>query len=230
MISQATKRWTLSLAALAVLPAIASAQGRGGGGQNAGAVRSQIEDLYRRLAEMENVPRASDELMVSPAPVEGTLPLSFVETMRWRSIGAANMGGRITALAVVESDPATFYAASASGGLLRTTNNGTTFDHCFDFEAVVSLGEVAVSQSDPNIVWVGTGEENPRNSVSYGNGVYKSTDAGETWQHMGLTQTFQIGSIVIHPTNPDIVFVGALGRLYGNNYRGQRVGDSDRLG
>src|SRR5690606_29779654 len=101
----------------------------------------------------------------------------------------------------------------ASGGLLKTTNNGITFEHQFDREQVVSIGAVAVSQSDKNVLWVGTGENNPRNSVSYGNGVYKSTDGGKTFQHMGLDGTFQTGRIAIHPENPDIVYVGALGRL-----------------
>src|SRR5262249_28263054 len=99
----------------------------------------------------------------------------------------------------------------------KTTNHGTTFEHLFDHEATVSIGDVAVSQSDPKIVWVGTGENNPRNSVSYGDGVYKSVDGGKTWKNMGLKQSFQIGKIVIHPTKPDIVDVGALGRLYGPN-------------
>ena len=127
------------------------------------------------------------------------------------------MGGRITAIAVHEADPTTYYVATASGGLLKTTNNGTTFTHQFDHEATVSIGDVAVSQSDPNIVWVGTGENNPRNSASYGDGVYKSTNAGKSWQNMGLKQSFQIGRIIVHPKDPNIVYVGALGRLYGPN-------------
>ena len=83
--------------------------------------------------------------------------------------------------------------------------------------ATVSIGDVCVAPSDRNIVWVGTGENNPRNSVSYGDGVYKSTDGGKTWKNMGLKKSFQIGKIVVHPKNPDIVYVGALGRLYGPN-------------
>jgi photosystem II stability/assembly factor-like uncharacterized protein len=127
------------------------------------------------------------------------------------------MGGRITAVAVVESDPSTWYVATASGGLIKTVNNGTTFEHLFDREATVSIGDVAVAPSDPKTVWVGTGEANPRNSVSYGDGVYKSTDGGKTWTNMGLKKSFQIGKIAVHPKDPNTVYVGALGRLYGPN-------------
>ncbi len=144
-----------------------------------------------------------------------TLPDSFVEKVQWRSVGPANMSGRIPAMAVYEKDRSIWWAASASGGLLKTVNNGASFEHQFDKEATVSIGDVQVAQSDPNIVWVGTGEANPRNSVSWGDGVYKSTDGGKTWTNMGLKKTFQTGRIAIHPTNPDIVYVGAMGRLWG---------------
>ncbi|MEC9092132.1 MAG: PDZ domain-containing protein [Planctomycetota bacterium] len=127
------------------------------------------------------------------------------------------MSGRITSIAVFESDPATWWAASASGGLLKTVNNGITFEHQFDRQSTVSIGDVQVAQSDQNILWVGTGEANPRNSVSWGDGVYKSVDGGKTWKNMGLKKTFQIGRIAIHPKNPNIVYVGALGRLWGPN-------------
>src|SRR5205823_3727155 len=133
------------------------------------------------------------------------------------SIGPATMGGRITAISVYEADPSTYWVATASGGLIKTVNNGVTFEHQFDHEATVSIGDVCVAPSDRNIVWVGTGEANPRNSVSYGDGVYKSTDGGKTWKNMGLKKSYQVGRIVIHPKNPDIVYVGALGRLYGPN-------------
>ena len=151
-----------------------------------------------------------------PAP-DGAIPADWVKALKWRSIGPAGMGGRITAISVYEADPTIYWVATASGGLLKTENNGVTFEHQFDHETTVSIGDVCVAPSNQNIVWVGTGENNPRNSVSYGDGVYKSTDGGKTWKNMGLKKTFQIGRIVVHPKNPDIVYVGALGRLYGPN-------------
>ncbi len=174
--------------------------------QQIAAIEKQIAELQKKLEELRKKP------VTSPNWLE-----QAIAKMTWRCIGPANMAGRITAIAVVESDPSTYYVATASGGLVKTVNNGVTFTHLFDKEGVVSIGDVAVAPSNPNIVWVGTGEANPRNSVSYGNGVYKSTDGGKTWQHMGLKQSFQIGKILIHPKNPDIVYVGALGRLYGPN-------------
>ena len=146
-----------------------------------------------------------------------SLPEGWIKTLTWRSIGPATMGGRIVALAICESDPSTYWVATASGGLLKTTNNGITFEHQFDRESTVSIGDVEVAPSDPKLVWVGTGENNPRNSVSYGDGVYKSIDGGKTWKNMGLKKSFQIGRIAIHPTDPAVVYVGALGRLYGPN-------------
>ncbi|MBX3418094.1 MAG: PDZ domain-containing protein [Pirellulaceae bacterium] len=144
-------------------------------------------------------------------------PADWADLIKWRSIGPANMSGRITAIAVYEPDPSTFWLAAASGGILKTTNNGNSFTHQFDDQSTVSIGDVQVARSNPDIVWVGTGEANPRNSVSYGDGVYKSTDGGKTWTNMGLRGSFQIGRIAIHPTNPDVVYVGALGRLWGPN-------------
>ncbi|MDB5352497.1 MAG: hypothetical protein JWN86_3744 [Planctomycetota bacterium] len=149
------------------------------------------------------------------APAPTTLSADWVKGLAWRPIGPANMGGRIVAMSVFEADPSTFWVATGGGGLLKTENNGTTFEHQFDKENTVAIGDVCVAPSDKNIVWVGTGENNPRNSVSFGDGVYKSTDGGKTWKNMGLGQTYQIGKILIHPRDPNIVYVGALGRLYG---------------
>jgi photosystem II stability/assembly factor-like uncharacterized protein len=174
-------------------------------------IQKQIDALTKKLNELKQAP--------APATVAGTgaLDPNWIKTMTWRSIGPAAMGGRIVALSVFEADPSTYFVATASGGLLKTTNNGVTFEHQFDRESTVAIGDVCVAPSDKNIVWVGTGENNPRNSVSFGDGVYKSTDGGKTWKNMGLKRSFQVGKIFIHPKNPDIVYVGALGRLYGPN-------------
>ena len=175
-------------------------------------IEKQIAALSQQLAELKKTS--------APPPTElsnGSIPQSWVSSLPWRSIGPATMGGRITAISVFNADPTTYWIASASGGLLKTVNNGVTFEHQFDKESTVSIGDVCVAPSDRSIVWVGTGEGNPRNSVSYGDGIYKSTDGGKTWKNMGLHDSFQIGRIVIHPTDPNIVYVGALGRLYGDN-------------
>lgn len=159
-------------------------------------------------------------LLAGLAPAQeapSSLNPDWVSKFDWRLIGPANMSGRIVDLAVYEPDPKIFYVATASGGLLKTVNNGTTFEHQFDRQSTVSIGDVAVAATSPDIVWVGTGEHNPRNSVSWGDGVYKSIDGGRSWENMGLRDSFQIGKILIHPENPDIVLVGALGRLWGPN-------------
>ncbi len=156
-------------------------------------------------------------LGASPGAGAQTLPPGLVDAIQFRSIGPANMSGRITEIAVYEPDPSIWYVATASGGLLKTTNNGLTFEHQFDRQSTVSIGDVAVSQTDPDLVWVGTGEHNPRNSVSWGDGVYKSTDGGKTWEHKGLEKTFQIGDVVIHPADNNVVLVAAMGRCWGAN-------------
>ena len=150
-------------------------------------------------------------------PEKLKLDSDWLESFPLRSIGPANMGGRCIAIAVNKDDPSTYWIATASGGLLKTQNAGRSYEHQFDHENTVSIGHVAVAPSNPEIVWVGTGEANPRNSVSYGDGVYKSEDGGATWKHMGLKESFQTGRIAIHPEDPDTVYVGALGRLYGSN-------------
>ena len=127
------------------------------------------------------------------------------------------MGGRIDDFGVVESNPNIVYVGTASGGVWKTTNNGTTWEPVFDKEGVSTIGDIAIAPSDPAVVWVGTGEPNNRQSSSWGDGIYKSLDAGKTWQNMGLRATLHIGRIVIHPKNPEVVYAAALGHLWGPN-------------
>ena len=144
-------------------------------------------------------------------------PAVAASALPWRSIGPANMAGRITDIEVSPTRRSTIFAATAGGGVWRTKNAGTTWTGLFQNERTSSIGDVAIAPSNPDVVWVGTGEENARNSVSWGYGVYKSTDGGETFEHAGLDRTFQIGHIAIHPDDANTVFVAALGRLWGPN-------------
>ncbi len=156
-------------------------------------------------------------LLAGAGPLAAQIPAPFLESFEPRAIGPATMSGRTVSLAVYEEDPAIFYAASASGGLLKTVNGGTSWTNVFDRQGTVSIGAVAIQQDDPDVVWVGTGEANNRQSSSWGDGVYKSTDGGESWEHVGLRETHHVGAIVVDPRNPDIVYVAALGRLWGAN-------------
>ncbi|HKV11481.1 MAG TPA: hypothetical protein VJ725_25275 [Thermoanaerobaculia bacterium] len=137
--------------------------------------------------------------------------------MKARSIGPAGMSGRVAAIAAVESNPDLVYVGAASGGVWKSVNGGLTWAPVFDDQPVASIGAVAVFQPNPDVVWVGTGEGNPRNSVSVGNGIYRSLDGGRTWAHLGLEKTERVYRIVLHPENPDVAWVSALGRLWGEN-------------
>jgi photosystem II stability/assembly factor-like uncharacterized protein len=146
-----------------------------------------------------------------------TLSPEVLKAFNFRAIGPTRQSGRITDFAVPELEPWTIYAATGSGGLWKSVNNGETWEPIFDNQAVISIGDVAVAASDPNIVYVGTGEANTSRSTYWGDGVYKSTDAGKTWANVGLKDTQHIGRMVIHPRNPAIVYVAALGHLYSEN-------------
>jgi photosystem II stability/assembly factor-like uncharacterized protein len=137
-----------------------------------------------------------------------------VRGLRLRSIGPALISGRISDLAVHPKDKKIWYVAAASGGLWKTTNAGTTFTPIFDGEGSYSIGAVAIDHRNPNLIWVGTGENNAQRSVSYGDGVYKSIDGGRTWNHMGLKESQHIGKILIDPRNSDVVYVAAQGPLF----------------
>src|SRR5262249_37979039 len=147
----------------------------------------------------------------------GVLDPSLLGNLRWRSIGPANTGGRIDDVAVarVPGQPDAIYVATASGGIFKSTNQGTSWQPIFDrVDAMMSIGDVAVAPSNANVVWAGTGEANNRQSSSWGDGVYKSLDGGRNWRASGLVETRHIGRIVVHPSNPDVVYVAAVGHLW----------------
>ena len=162
----------------------------------------------------KNKPPAATAATPAPTPEPKKDYTALLNTMRWRELGPATMGGRIDDIAVVESDSRIIYAGAASGGIFKTINGGTTWTPIFDNEAVPGIGDIAIAPSDPSIIYVGTGEPNNRQSSSWGNGVYKSIDAGKTWKHIGLVETHHIGRIVVHPTNPDVAYVAAAGKLW----------------
>lgn len=139
------------------------------------------------------------------------------QDLRWRNIGPANMAGRVTDIEAVEADFATVFVGAASGGVWKSTNAGTTWEPIFTGYGTANIGDIAVFQPDPDIVWVGTGESCTRNSVGWGDGVYKSTDGGETFVNVGLRDTHHIGEVITHPSDPDIVYVAAQGHLWGHS-------------
>src|ERR1035437_2551641 len=138
-------------------------------------------------------------------------------SLKWRSIGPVNMAGRSTDVEGDPRNPKVFYVSGAAGGIWKTANAGTTWVPLWDHAPIASMGDIALAASDPKTIWAGTGEQNSRNSVTPGFGVYKSVDGGTTWQSMGLEKTQHIGRIVVHPTNPNIVYVAALGAQWASN-------------
>ncbi len=143
--------------------------------------------------------------------------LARIKDLRWRTIGPANMSGRVTDVEALESNPAVVYVAAASGGVWKSVDAGTTWTPIFTNYPTASIGDIGLFQKDPNIVWVGSGEACVRNSVARGDGVYRSTDGGKTFANVGLPESHHIGRVVTHPTNPDIVYVAATGHLWGYN-------------
>ncbi|MFL5555651.1 MAG: WD40/YVTN/BNR-like repeat-containing protein, partial [Gemmatimonadaceae bacterium] len=162
-------------------------------------------------------------------PGAKTTPVTFdadsarLAELPWRSIGPAVTSGRVVDFAVPEGPTSQiggrlgdlFYVASASGGVWKTANGGTTWEPIFDHQGAASIGDIAVAPTNANIIWVGTGEANNQRSSSWGDGVYKSENGGKTWTNMGLRKSEHIGRVIVHPANPDIVFVAAAGPLWG---------------
>jgi photosystem II stability/assembly factor-like uncharacterized protein len=154
-------------------------------------------------------------LMVMQLPLVGQVDGKYLEGLSYRFIGPAGMGGRVTDIESVPGKPEIAYVATGGGGLWKTMNGGTTWKPIFERQGTFSIGDIALDPQNPSTIWVGTGETNPRNSVSFGDGVYRSTDAGETWQFMGLGGTERISRILVHPKNSNLVFVGAMGHAFG---------------
>ncbi|MBK6485466.1 MAG: hypothetical protein IPF98_01070 [Gemmatimonadetes bacterium] len=169
---------------------------------------------------MQRVPllRAVLITITTCAVVATTLPAQDLSSLPWRHIGPASFGGRIDDIEAVPNRPSTIFVGTAGGGVFRSVNNGTTWSPVFDRDGrSTSIGDIAIAPSDPGIIWVGTGEPNNRQSSTWGDGVYRSVDGGDSWTHMGLAATHHIGRIVIHPRDPNTVFVAALGQLWGPN-------------
>ena len=134
-------------------------------------------------------------------------------SLRYRYIGPT--GNRLTSVVGIPGDPNVYYVGAASGGIWKTIDGGVHWEPIFDSQPVSSIGQLAIAPSDPNVIWAGTGEPWIRSHISVGQGVYKSTDAGKTWQLMGLEKTGRISRILIDPKNPDVVLIGAVGHAYG---------------
>ena len=137
--------------------------------------------------------------------------------MKARSIGPAGMSGRIADIQAVASNPNVIYAGVSIGGVWRSRNGGTTWQPIFDDQPVAAVGSIGLFQANPSIIWVGTGEGNPRNSASVGNGVYKSLDGGDTWTHVGLEKTERIHRLILHPGDPNVAYAAAMGQMWGEN-------------
>jgi photosystem II stability/assembly factor-like uncharacterized protein len=179
-----------------------------------GAMR---KTLFRGfLAIALTAPLAAGFLTRVAAQQGGRVDPSLYSGLRWRMIGPFR-GGRVNGVTGVPGQPNVFYMGSVGGGVWKTTNAGRTWLPIFDSQPIASIGAVAVAPSRPDVVYVGTGEADMRSQISYGNGMYKSIDAGKTWTHIGLEPTRQIGKVVVDPRDPNVVFVAALGHVYGAN-------------
>lgn len=155
-------------------------------------------------------------IMVSAESIQAQMDDSGIgQAFKWRSIGPANMSGRIADIEALDDDFATALIGSASGGVWKSINAGVTWDPIFDTYGAASIGDVAFFQKNPEIIWVGTGEKNTRNSIAWGDGIYKSIDGGKTFTHMGLRDTHSISMIITHSSDPEVVYAAAGGHLWG---------------
>src|SRR5436305_650250 len=175
-------------------------------------------------ALMSQQPKTTEQFKVAEEPKDveeppdlpkaegGPTPFRY---LKYRPIGP-DIGGRVSRSVGVPGDPLTYYVASASGGVWKSTDGGMTWNSLFDEQPVASIGSIAVAPSDPNVIYVGSGEANIRGNVAAGNGIYRSSDAGKTWKHVWKS-VGQIGTMTVHPTNPDIAYAAVLGNPFGPN-------------
>src|SRR5437773_2645921 len=183
------------------------------------------------LLPAQEMPSPSPQSTVTATPASGATPLSrapastpsptppqltevLFKNLKARSIGPAVMGGRVSDIAIDPHNPFVFYVSLGHGGVFKTNDNGVTFEPVFDKQPMLSMGAVAVAPSDSDVIWVGTGEANDRNSSDWGDGVYRSTDGGEKWQNVGLKSSRAIARIVVDPKKPEVAYVAAMGNLW----------------
>src|SRR5262245_17607927 len=169
--------------------------------------------LIAALAVSNFVP-AAQQVPSDPPPLRSRAA-SSLRGLSWRSIGPAMFAGRVADVAGVPGKPDSLYVGAASSGLYKSTNGGITFDPVFEDGNTLSIGAIAVQPDNPDVVYVGTGEGAVRNSISFGDGIYKTTDGGRSWKHLGLQKSERFSRLVIHPTNPQIVLAAAMGKAFG---------------
>jgi len=172
---------------------------------------AQEETQPGRLPATVALPTATVSLSSSPTPTPSQLTDVLFKNLKARSIGPAVMGGRVSDIAIDPHNPFVFYVGLGHGGVFKTNDNGVSFEPIFDKQPILSIGAVAVAPSDSDVIWVGTGEANDRNSSDWGDGVYRSTDGGEKWQNVGLKNSRSIARIVVDPKKPDVAYVAAMG-------------------
>lgn len=166
--------------------------------------------LVMALISLGNAQKKSKKNTTEDAPLDAI----SLSGLQWRNVGPALTSGRISDFAFNPKNPFEYYVATSSGGVWKTVNSGVTYEPIFDTQNSYSIGCVTMDPTNPNVIWVGTGENNNQRSVAYGDGVYKSIDGGKTWKNVGLKSSEHIGKIIVHPENPDVVYVAAIGPLW----------------
>src|SRR5947207_7454070 len=148
-------------------------------------------------------------------PARSSTQIDALKRLTFRNIGPTNQAGRVSVIVGVPGDPFTFYVSGANGGIFKTANGGTTWKALFDNQDVISIGAIELAPSNPDIIYVGTGEENPRNNASFGNGAYRSNDRGDTWTHVRLEDSDRIARIRIDAHTPDVAYACAMAPAWG---------------